>query len=150
MLTPEGTVADGPGETIFVVRDGTISTPGLETGILHGITRDSVIKIAAELGYPERQATLSRSDLYLADEVFMCGTTAEVTPDRSVDDHEIGVGEITIEIQRAYLDIVRGVSDRFAEWREPVPTATRAACVSARARSASRRPAPTSAPRSAS
>jgi branched-chain amino acid aminotransferase len=126
MLTPEGTVADGPGETIFVVRDGELSTPGLETGILRGITRDSVIKIAAELGYPVRQATLIRSDLYLADEVFMCGTAAEVTPVRSVDDHEIGVGEITLEIQRTYLDIVRGANDRFAEWRELVPTATRA------------------------
>src|SRR5947208_1396824 len=65
--------------------------------------------------------------LYLGDEVFMCGTAAEITPVRSVDDHEIGVGEITLEIQRAYLDIVRGASDRFAEWRELVPTATRAA-----------------------
>ena len=127
MLTPEGTVADGPGETIFVVRDGELATPGLETGILHGITRDSVIKIAADLGYTVRQATLIRSDLYLADEVFMCGTAAEVTPVRSVDDHEIGVGEITLEIQRTYLDVVRGASDRFAEWRELVPAATRAA-----------------------
>ena len=127
MLTPEGTIADGPGETIFVVRDGRISTPGLETGILHGITRDSVFKIAAELGYEVQAAALIRSDLYLADEVFMCGTAAEITPVRSVDDHEIGVGEVTLEIQRAYLDIVRGASDRFAEWRELVPTATRAA-----------------------
>jgi branched-chain amino acid aminotransferase len=127
MLTPEGTIADGPGETIFVVRDGRISTPGLETGILHGITRDSVIKIATELGYEVGTATLIRSDLYLADEVFMCGTAAEITPVRSVDDHEIGVGEITLEIQRTYLDIVRGASDRFAEWRELVPAATRAA-----------------------
>ena len=127
MLTPEGTVADGPGETIFVVRRGEISTPGLETGILHGITRDSVMKIAGELGYTVRQATLIRSDLYLADEVFMCGTAAEITPVRSVDDHEIGVGEITLEIQRMYLDVVRGVNDRFAEWRELVPAATRAA-----------------------
>jgi branched-chain amino acid aminotransferase len=126
MLTPEGTVADGPGETIFVVKNGELSTPGLETGILHGITRDSVIKIAAELGYSVKQTTLIRSDLYLADEVFMCGTAAEVTPVRSVDDHEIGVGEITLEIQRTYLDIVRGASDRFAEWRELVPSATRA------------------------
>jgi branched-chain amino acid aminotransferase len=127
MLTPEGTVADGPGETIFVVRNGELSTPGLETGILHGITRDSVMKIAADLGYAVRQTTLIRSDLYLADEVFMCGSAAEVTPVRSVDDHEIGVGEITLEIQRAYLDVVRGASDRFAEWRELVPAATRAA-----------------------
>jgi branched-chain amino acid aminotransferase len=126
MLTPEGTVADGPGETIFVVKNGELSTPGLETGILHGITRDSVIKIAGELGYTVKQTTLIRSDLYLADEVFMCGTAAEVTPVRSVDDHEIGVGEITLEIQRTYLDVVRGASDRFAEWRELVPSATRA------------------------
>jgi branched-chain amino acid aminotransferase len=126
MLTPEGTVADGPGETIFVVRDGELSTPGLETGILHGITRDSVIKIAAALGYAVRQTTVIRSDVYLADEVFMCGTAAEVTPVRSVDDHEIGVGEITLEIQRTYLDVVRGTSERFAEWRELVPAASRA------------------------
>jgi len=127
MLTPEGTIADGPGETIVVVRDGNISTSGLETGVLHGITRDSVLKIAAELGYEVKAEPLIRSDLYLADEVFMCGTAAEITPVRSVDDHEIGVGEITLEIQRSYLDIVRGASDRFAEWRELVPAATRAA-----------------------
>ena len=127
MLTPEGTIADGPGETIFVVRNGKLSTPGLETGILHGITRDSVIAIAADLGYTVEQKPLIRSDLYLADEVFMCGTAAEVTPVRSVDDHEIGVGDVTLEIQRTYLDIVRGASDSFAEWRELVPAATRTA-----------------------
>jgi len=107
--------------------DCQLATPGLETGILHGITRDSVISIAAELGYTVEQKALIRSDLYLADEVFMCGTAAEVTPVRSVDDHEIGVGDVTLEIQRTYLDIVRGASDRFAEWRELVPAATRAA-----------------------
>src|SRR5579862_5561405 len=128
MLTPEGTVADGPGETIFMVRDGVILTPGLETGILHGITRDSVITIAKSLGYAVHERTLIRSDLYLADEVFMCGTAAEVTPVRSVDDHEIGVGDVTREIQRNYLDTVRGATDRFAEWRELVtPAASRAA-----------------------
>jgi branched-chain amino acid aminotransferase len=128
MLTPEGTVADGPGETIFMVRDGVISTPGLETGILHGITRDSVITIAKSLGYAVHERTLIRSDLYLADEVFMCGTAAEVTPVRSVDDHEIGVGDLTLEIQRNYLDTVRGATDRFADWRELVtPAASRAA-----------------------
>jgi branched-chain amino acid aminotransferase len=128
MLTPEGTVADGPGETIFAVHDGKLVTPGLETGILHGITRDSVITIARELGYTVEEKTLIRSDLYLADEVFMCGTAAEVTPVRSVDDHEIGVGPITLEIQKNYLDTVRGATDRFAEWRELVPAAaTRAA-----------------------
>ena len=127
MLTPEGTVADGPGETIFVVREGKIMTPGLETGILHGITRDSVITIARDLGYTVDEKTLIRSDLYVADEVFMCGTAAEVTPVRSVDDHELGVGPVTVEIQKMYLDTVRGATDRFAEWRELVPAASRAA-----------------------
>src|SRR5438105_2683552 len=92
MLTPEGTVADGPGETIFAVSDGKIYTPDLSTGILHGITRDSVMRIARERGY-------------------------EV----------IGVGPVTRELQKAYLDTVRGVSNGFAEWRELVPSMSRAA-----------------------
>jgi branched-chain amino acid aminotransferase len=124
MLTPEGTVADGPGETIFVVKKGTIYTPDLSTGILHGITRDSIIQIAADLGYTVLEKTLIRSDLYLADEVFMCGTAAEVTPVRSVDDHELGVGDVTRALQKAYLDTVRGVSDRWSQWREVVPSVT--------------------------
>ena len=101
-------------------RKGTIYTPDLSTGILHGITRDSIIQIAADLGYTVLEKTLIRSDLYLADEVFMCGTAAEVTPVRSVDDHEIGVGDVTRELQKAYLDTVRGVSDRWSQWRELV------------------------------
>ena len=92
LLTPEGTVADGSGENIFVVRDGVIYTPDLSTGILPGITRDTITQIAQDLGYTVVEKALIRSDLYLADEVFMCGTAAEVTPLRSVDDHEIGVG----------------------------------------------------------
>jgi branched-chain amino acid aminotransferase len=127
LLTPEGTVADGPGETIFAISDGVISTPDLSTGILHGITRDSIRTIARDLGYEVRERTLIRSDLYLADEVFMCGTAAEVTPLKSVDDHEIGVGPITRELQTAYLPAVRGETERYADWREPVPSMTRAA-----------------------
>jgi len=127
MLTPEGTVADGPGETIFVVSNGTLYTPDLATGILHGITRDSVMQIARGLGHDVVEKTLIRSDLYLADEVFMCGTAAEVTPLRAVDDHELGVGPITREVQQAYLDTVRGANDRFADWRELVPSMSRAA-----------------------
>ena len=125
MLTAEGTVADGPGETIFVVRGGKLFTPDLSTGILHGITRDSVMQIAADLGYEVREKTLIRTDLYLADEAFMCGTAAEVTPLRSIDDHEIGVGDVTREIQRAYLDTVRGKSERWAQWLDPVPQLAR-------------------------
>ena len=126
LLTPDGSVADGPGETIFVVSGGTIYTPDLSTGILHGITRDSIIQIAHDLGYEVREKNLIRSDLYLADEVFMCGTAAEVTPLRSVDDIEIGVGPVTRELQQAYLDTVRGASDRWAQWRELVPSMARA------------------------
>jgi branched-chain amino acid aminotransferase len=126
MLTPDGNVADGPGETIFVVSGGKIYTPDLSTGILHGITRDSIIQIAADLGYQVVEKNLIRTDLYLADEVFMCGTAAEVTPVNSVDDHEIGVGPITLELQKAYLDTVRGKSERWAGWRELVPSMTRA------------------------
>jgi branched-chain amino acid aminotransferase len=125
LLTPEGTVADGSGEHIFVVRDGIIFTPDLATGILPGITRDTVTQIAQDLGYTVVEKALIRSDLYLADEVFMCGTAAEVTPLRSVDDHEIGVGEITRAIQAAYLDTVRGKSERWSQWLDPVPQLAR-------------------------
>ena len=126
LLTPDGNVADGPGETIFLVSKGKIYTPDLSTGILHGITRDSIVQIANDLGYEVIEKNLIRSDLYLADEIFMCGTAAEVTPMRSVDDHEIGVGPITKELQKAYLDTVHGASDRWAQWRELVPSMARA------------------------
>jgi branched-chain amino acid aminotransferase len=126
LLTPEGTVADGSGENIFVVRDGVIYTPDLATGILPGITRDTVRQIAEDLGHTVIEKTIIRSDLYLADEVFMCGTAAEVTPLRSIDDHEIGVGEVTLKIQAAYLDTVRGKSERWSQWLEYVPQLTRA------------------------
>ena len=110
LLTDEGFVADGSGENIFVVKDGKIWTPPLSTSILPGITRDSVIQIAQDLGYVVEEANLIRTDLYLADEIFMTGTAAEVTPVRSVDDHEIGAGPVTLELQKAYLDTVRGKS----------------------------------------
>jgi branched-chain amino acid aminotransferase len=118
LLTAEGFVADGSGENIFHVKDGTIRTPPLSTSILPGITRNSVIQIAQDLGYPVEEANLIRSDLYLADELFMCGTAAEVTPLRSVDDVEIGVGPVTLELQAAYLDTVRGRTERWGQWLE--------------------------------
>jgi branched-chain amino acid aminotransferase len=124
MLTDEGYIADGPGETIFVVKDGTVFTPDLSSAsILPGITRDSVIQIAQDIGYSVVQKPLIRTDLYLADEVFMTGTAAEVTPVRAVDDHEIGVGPVTLEVQTAYKDTVEGRSERWAQWLDyaPVP-----------------------------
>ncbi|HZT45326.1 MAG TPA: branched-chain amino acid transaminase [Gaiellaceae bacterium] len=116
MLTEEGRIADGPGETIFVVRDGTIYTPDLSASILPGVTRDSVVQIAQDRGHPVVEKELIRTELYLADEVFMTGTAVEITPVQSVDDHEIGVGPITLELQRAYADTVRGRTERWGHW----------------------------------
>ncbi len=116
LLTDDGYVADGPGENIFVVKDSIIVTPPLSTSILPGITRESVIEIGRELGYDVEEHSLIRSDLYLADEVFMTGTAAEVTPVRAVDDHEIGVGPVTLELQKVYLDAVRGCDSRWSHW----------------------------------
>ena len=129
LLTDEGYIADGSGENVFVVKDGTISTPDLSASILPGITRDTIIQIAQDLGYTVVEKPLIRTDLYLADEVFMCGTAAEVTPIREVDDQRIGPpGPVTLEIQRNYLDTVRGKSERWAHWLEyaPIPKAAAA------------------------
>ncbi len=124
LLTEDGYVADGPGETIFCIRDGVLSTPDLSASILPGITRDSIIQIAQDLGYRVVEKNLIRTDLYLADEVFMCGTAAEVTPLREIDDQVIGPpGPVTLEIQAAYLDTVHGRSERWGQWLEYAPAA---------------------------
>jgi branched-chain amino acid aminotransferase len=107
----------------FIVRDGTIYTPDLSASILPGITRDTIIQIAQDLGYTVVQKQLIRTDLYLADEAFMTGTAAEVTPLREVDDHPIGApGPVTLAIQKAYLDTVRGKSERWSHWLEYATT----------------------------
>jgi len=122
LLTDDGYIADGPGENIFVVKGGVIRTPPLSTSILAGITRDSVITIARDLGYVVEESSLIRPDLHLAEEVFMTGTAAEVTPVRAVDDIEIGVGPVTREIQKAYLSTVNGLDDRWGSWLDVVDT----------------------------
>jgi len=119
LLTDDGFVADGSGENIFVVKDEIISTPDLSASILRGITRQVVIEIAQTLGYAVHERQLIRSDLYVADELFMCGTAAEVTPVRSVDDHEIGdPGPVTKAIQDVFFAAVRGRDERFSRWLE--------------------------------
>jgi branched-chain amino acid aminotransferase len=119
LLTDDGYVADGSGENIFVIKDGTIYTPDLSASILPGITRDTIIQMAQDLGYTVVEKQLIRTDLYLADEAFMCGTAAEVTPLREIDDQVIGPpGPVTLELQQAYLDTVRGKSERWAQWLE--------------------------------
>jgi branched-chain amino acid aminotransferase len=118
LMTAEGYIADGSGENVFLVKDGELFTPDLSASILPGITRDTIIQIAQDLGYRVHEKPLIRSDLYLADEAFMTGTAAEVTPLRAVDDVEIGVGPITLEIQENYLETARGRSERWAQWLE--------------------------------
>jgi branched-chain amino acid aminotransferase len=124
LLTPDGYIADGSGENIFIVRDGVIYTPDLSASILPGITRDTLIQLAQDLGYSVVQKNLIRTDLYLADEVFMCGTAAEVTPIREVDEHPIGPpGPVTLELQEAYLDTCKGRTERWGHWLEFAPAA---------------------------
>ena len=128
LLTHDGYVADGSGENIFVVKDGVIATPDLSASILPGITRDTIIQIAQDLGYQVVEKQLIRTDLYLADELFMCGTAAEVTPIREIDDHLVGPpGPVTLELQQAYLDTVHGRSERWSQWLEYAPSRTKAA-----------------------
>ena len=118
VLNKEGNVAEGPGENIFLVRDGEIYTTGLAESILDGITRQTAIELAEERGYTVHDdATISRGELYTADELFFTGTAAEVTPIRSVDDNQIGEGTkgpVTDELQTAFFDLVES-GDR-PEW----------------------------------
>ena len=119
LLTHDGYVADGSGESIFLVRDGVVSTPDLSASILPGLTRASIIDLARDRGHPVVERQLLRTDLYLADEVFMVGTAAEVTPIREVDEHVIGPpGPITLELKSAYLDAAHGRSERWSAWAE--------------------------------
>ena len=119
LLTHDGYIADGSGENVFLVKDGELVTPDLSASILPGITRQSIIEIAQTLRYTVREKQIIRADLYTADEVFMCGTAAEVTPIRSVDDVEIGPpGPITRELQQTYWDTVRGRKPQWMDWLE--------------------------------
>ena len=124
VLNKEGNVAEGPGENLFLVRDGEIFTPGLAEGILDGITRRSVIEIARDLGYTVHDdATISRGELYTADELFFTGTAAEVTPIRSVDDNGIGAGTkgpITDDVQSRFFEILDEQPEQYAHWFKPV------------------------------
>jgi len=121
LLNGEGYVTDGSGENVFVVRDGVITTPPTSSGALEGITRDSVMKMAKDLGYEVREADLVRSDLYLADELFFTGTAAEIVPIREIDDRLIGEpGPVTRKIQDIFFATVHGEDDRYANWLEHV------------------------------
>ena len=117
MLDSFGFVAEGSGENLFIVRDGTIYTPTISSSILNGITRDCVIRIAKDLGYPVVEQSLPREMLYICDEAFFSGTAAELTPIRTVDKVEVGAGKpgpITLAIQEVYMGIATGkMPDRY-------------------------------------
>jgi branched-chain amino acid aminotransferase len=121
LLSPQGYVSECTGENIFVVKNGRIITPPTSAGALEGITQDSVMTIAKDLGIEATTGNILRSDLYTADEAFLSGTAAEVVPIRSVDDREIGEpGPITRQIQETYFSAVRGEIDRYKDWNEHV------------------------------
>ena len=120
VLNKEGQVAEGPGENLFLVRDGELYTPALSQSILDGITRDTVITLAREMGYTVHdQATISRGELHTADELFFTGSAAEVTPIRQVDNVQIADGSrgpVTEDLQSAFFDLVERKTDAHDDW----------------------------------
>jgi len=117
MLSPTGYVAEGTGENLFLVRNGELYTPQT-ADVLEGITRDSVIQIAEDLGYPVNIEKITRDQIYISDEAFFVGTAAEITPIREVDRREIsdGKGSITDDIQQRYMDAVKGKIKKYRRW----------------------------------
>lgn len=122
LLDNEGYVAEGSGENVFLVKDGVMHTPEL-TSCLPGITRNTLMTFAQDLGIEVRERRITRDELYIADECFMCGTAAEVVPVRELDNRVIGNGErgvITEKLQSMYFDLVRGKLTNYSDWLVPV------------------------------
>ena len=124
MLTHDGHVSEGSGENLFLVIDGTLVTPPSSDNILMGITRGTVIKLAREeLGIETTERTIDRSELYTADECFLTGTAAHVTPVAEIDGRKVGngqVGEISKRLQAIYFDIIQGKNKKYMDWCTPV------------------------------
>lgn len=119
LMSPQGYVSECTGENLFVIKKGEILTPPTSAGALEGITQSSVTRIASDLGYKVSTENLLRSDLYTADEIFLCGTAAEVVPVSSVDDRVAGDGKpgpITKAIQATYFDAIRGRAESYKDW----------------------------------
>jgi branched-chain amino acid aminotransferase len=124
LLDDKGNVCEGTGENIYIVRDGKIHTPPTTASILDGINRRAAVQIARDLGYEVIERDIARAELYLADEVFLTGTAAELTPVREVDDHAVGTGEpgpITRAVQELFEDALHGRAPQYREWLDPVP-----------------------------
>ena len=117
MLNEAGKVCEGTGENLFIVRNGILSTPPLSDGLLEGVTRDTVINLAVDMDIPVIEESLTRSDLYVADEMFLTGTAAELTPVASLDERPIGGrGPITKQIQDRLFDVVAGKIEEYQDW----------------------------------
>jgi branched-chain amino acid aminotransferase len=129
LLDARGFACEGSGENIYVVLDGVIFTPPQTAGILDGISRKSIIQIARDLGYEVVERDLARAELYLADEVFLSGTAAELVPVREIDDHAVGSGEpgpVTTELQRVFDDALHGRDPRYVDWLDVVKVPSKA------------------------
>ena len=127
LLDEHGHVSEGSGENVFMVRDGQIATPPQTASILDGISRKSIIQIARDLGHTVVERDIARAELTLADEVFLVGTAAELTPVREIDDSPIGPpGEVTQAVQAVYYDALHGRDERYAEWLDVVPVPSKA------------------------
>ena len=119
LLDSAGFVSEGAGENVFLIKDGAIYTPDLSAGALNGITRNTVLHIAKDLGIEVVQKRITRDECYIADEMFFTGTAAEVTPIRELDRVQIGAGQrgpLTEKIQSAFFDIVNGRNPKYAHW----------------------------------
>ena len=130
LLDDLGHVCEGSGENIFVVRDGVLHTPPQTASILDGISRRSVIEIARDEGLEVVERDLARAELYLADEVFLSGTAAELVPVREIDDHAIGEGipgPVTRRVQAVFEDALYGRAERYRSWLDVVPVPSRTA-----------------------
>ena len=124
LLDIHGYVCEGTGENLFIVKDGIIATPTYLSGVLGGINRAAAIQIARDLGFELQERQVARDELYLADEIFMTGTAAGLTPVREVDDRPVGTGEpgeITRAVQNVFEDALHGRAERYADWNDVVP-----------------------------
>jgi branched-chain amino acid aminotransferase len=131
-LSTDGTVSEGAGENLFLIRDGVIFTPALADSILQGITRDTVVKLARVHGFEVREQAIPREMLYLADEIFLTGTAAEITPVRSVDHIKIGAGKrgpVTEVLQSAFFGLFNGKTPDRWGWLEPCASNSKSAAV---------------------
>ncbi len=119
LMDPQGYVCQGSGENLFLVKNGELHTPDLASGALDGITRRTIMTFAQDLGIKVYERRITRDEFYLADEIFMTGTAAEVTPIREYDDRVIGSGtrgEMTEKLQSLYFDVVQGRNDKYKDW----------------------------------